>query len=179
MKKITTKQIIFCALAIAINVILGIITSAIKLPVYLDTLGTILTAVQFGPWIGAIVGALTNIVTGLIYGMRDIPFLIVNVAVALIVYFMVHKFKFTIKTAIITGLILSVVCPLIGTPIGIFIYEGLNGSLSDIVVLALRKSGQSIFAASFIRNVFSNLIDKVTTMLLAYFLNKRIGQYFK
>jgi energy-coupling factor transport system substrate-specific component len=166
--------IAFCGIATAVNIVLGITTSALKLPFYLDTLGTVVTAVLFGPLAGAIVGALTNIITGFIYSIRDIPFLLVNVAVALIVGFAAKKFKFTLVTAIICGLILSVVCPLIGTPIGILIYGGLTGTVSDILVMALKNSGSSIFAASFIAKIGNNLLDKVGTCVLAYFLIKSL-----
>lgn len=167
-----SRVITFCGLAIAVNIVLGIATSAFKLPLYLDTLGTVITAALMGPMPGAIVGALTNIITGFMYSVRDIPFLLVNVAVALIVGFVSRKFKFTYLTAFITGLVLSVVCPLIGTPIGIAIYGGLTGTASDVIVMWLRSSGSSIFAASFIAKIGNNLIDKVGTCLFAVLIIK-------
>lgn len=173
----------FCGIAIAVNIVLGIVTSAMGIPLYLDTLGTVLVAALVGPIPGAIVGALTNIITGLMYSVTDIPFCLVSVAVGLIVGFALKKFKLTLVSAVILGLILSVVCPVIGTPIGIFVYGGLNGSASDILVMALKQSGQSIFAASFLRNIGSNLIDKVGTMIIAWaivrWLPMSIMQNFK
>jgi len=172
-------KITFCGIFIAINIVLGIVTSALKAPFYLDTLGTVMTAVMLGPIPGAIVGALTNIITGLIYSVKDIPFLIVNVAVALVVGYAAKKFKFNLVTAIVCGLILSIVCPLIGTPIGILIYGGFTGTISDVIVLALKSSGSSIFAASFIAKVGNNLLDKVGTCLIAYFLITRLPNSLK
>lgn len=49
------------------NIVLGIITSAIGIPLYLDTLGTVLSAAILGPVPGLIVGALSNIITGLTF----------------------------------------------------------------------------------------------------------------
>ena len=69
----------FCGVAVAMNIVLGIITSAIGIPLYLDTLGTVLSAAILGPIPGIIVGALSNIITGLIYSVSDIPFCLVNV----------------------------------------------------------------------------------------------------
>jgi energy-coupling factor transport system substrate-specific component len=158
----------FCGIAIAVNIVLGIITSTLKLPLYMDTLGTIITAVLIGPLPGVAVGALTNIITGFMYSLQDIPFLLVNVAVALITGLLAKKYKFKLTTAIVCGLILSIVCPLIGTPIGILIYGGLTGTVSDVIVLALKSSGSSIFAASFIAKIGNNLIDKVGTCIIAY-----------
>ena len=179
MNKNKSRLITFCGLSVAINIVLGIATSALKLPFYLDTLGTVITAALVGPIPGAIVGALTNIITGFIYSIRDIPFLLVNVAVALIVGFVAKKFEFNYKNSIITGLVLAVVCPLIGTPIGIALYGGLTGTASDVFVLWLKASGQGIFAASFIPKIGNNLLDKIGTCMMAVLLIKYLPMSMK
>ena len=135
----------FCGVCVAMNLVLGIITAALGIPLYLDTLGTVLTAVLFGPVPGMIVGALSNIIHGLIYSVTDIPFALVNMAVGLVVGLVAKKFKFTLVTALITGLV---------------------------------KAGQNIFAAGFITKIGSNLIDKVGTCLVAYFLLKAMPARF-
>ena len=148
------------------NIVLGIITSALGIPLYLDTLGTVLSAAILGPLPGIIVGALSNIITGLIYSVSDIPFCLVNMAVGLIVGLVAKKWKFGIVPAVITGIALSFICPAIGTPIGIYVYGGLNGSVSDMLVMSLVQGGKTIFQASFLRNVASNLIDKIGTCIM-------------
>ena len=97
----------FCGVAVAMNIVLGIITSALGIPLYLDTLGTVLSAAILGPVPGIIVGALSNIITGLIYSVSDIPFCLVNMAVGLIVGLVAKKWKFGIVPAVITVLRLA------------------------------------------------------------------------
>lgn len=160
----------FCGVAVAMNIVLGIITSALGIPLYLDTLGTVLSAALFGPIPGIIVGAISNIITGLIYSVTDIPFCLVNMAVGLVVGLVAKKFKFGLIPAVITGLVLSFLCPAIGTPIGIYVYGGLNGSFSDVLVMSLVEGGKTIFQASFLRNVASNLIDKIGTCIIGSLL---------
>ncbi len=168
----------FCGICVAMNIVLGIITSALGIPLYLDTLGTVLSAAIIGPVPGIIVGALSNIITGLMYSVSDIPFCLVNMAVGLIVGLVAKKFKFTIVSAVITGLVLSFVCPAIGTPIGIYVYGGLNGSASDVLVMSLVQAGKDIFQASFLRNVGSNLIDKIGTCIVGWALIRAIPMRF-
>ena len=168
----------FCGICVAINIVLGIITSALGIPLYLDTLGTVLSAALIGPVPGIIVGALSNIITGFMYSVSDIPFCLVNMAVGLIVGLVAKKFKFTVVSAVITGLVLSFVCPAIGTPIGIYVYGGLNGSASDVLVMSLVQAGKDIFQASFLRNVASNLIDKVGTCVVGWALIKAMPMRF-
>ena len=168
----------FCGVAVAMNIVLGIITSALGIPLYLDTLVTVLSAAILGPLPGIIVGALSNIITGLIYSVSDIPFCLVNMAVGLVVGLVAKKFKFDWIQALIVGLVLSVLCPAIGTPIGIFVYGGLNGTFSDVLVMSLVQGGKSIFQASFLRNIASNLIDKVGTCLIGCALIKAMPMRF-
>lgn len=179
MRNRKTTVMIFCAIAIAINIVLGIITSSLKLPLYLDTLGTIFAAVYFGPWYGAAVGALTNILTGMLFNPKDIPFLLVNVAVGLIVGFAAKKFNWSLATAVITGLILSVVCPLIGTPIGIWVYGGLTGTGTDLLFMWLQKVGNSIFVSSFLSKILNNLLDKIGSCIIIWALIKSLPAQYR
>lgn len=168
----------FCGVCVAMNIVLGIITSALGIPLYLDTLGTVLSGALLGPVPGIIVGALSNIITGLIYSVSDIPFCLVNMAVGLIVGLVAKKFGWGLVPAILTGLALSFICPAIGTPIGIYVYGGLNGTFSDVLVASLVEGGKTIFQASFLRNVASNLIDKVGTAIIGYLLIKYMPAKF-
>ncbi len=168
----------FCGVSVAMNIVLGIITSALGIPLYLDTLGTVLTAAILGPVPGILVGCLSNVITGLIYSVSDIPFCLVNMAVGLIVGLVAKKWNFGIIPAIITGLALSIICPAIGTPIGIYVYGGMNGSVSDVLVASLVQGGKTIFQASFLRNIASNLIDKIGTCVIAALLIKAMPMRF-
>ena len=133
MKNRRTYVLAFCGVAIAMNIVLGIITSAIGIPLYMDTLGTVLAAALIGPVPGMIVGLLSNVITGLIYSVQDIPFALVNVVVGLIV-----------------GLVMSLV-----------------------------EGGKTIFQASFIRNIASNLIDKVGTCIIGWAILRALPMSFK
>lgn len=58
----TTRVLVLMPAAIAMNVVLGqAVGSALKLPVYLDSLGTILVGVLAGPVPGAVTGLLSNL----------------------------------------------------------------------------------------------------------------------
>ncbi|ODU56781.1 MAG: ECF transporter S component [Clostridium sp. SCN 57-10] len=180
MKYTKSQMLVLCALAVAINVALGALTSLWKLPLYLDTIGTVFIAIYFGPWYGAAVGATTNVLSSLVMGnIKGMPFLLVSVAIGIVVGLIARKRRWTLPVAIVTGLILSVVAPLIGTPIGVWVYGGLTGTVSDVVVLWLKTSGMNIFSASFLMKLFNNLWDKVGTCLLVYLLIRSLPRQYK
>lgn len=53
-------------LAIAINIAGGQLVKVLRLPIYLDSIGTVLTGALLGPWVGAITGLLSNAIWTLI-----------------------------------------------------------------------------------------------------------------
>lgn len=61
-RQFSTRTIVLIPVAIAINVVLGqTVGTALKLPVYLDSVGTILVGVLAGPIAGAATGLLSNL----------------------------------------------------------------------------------------------------------------------
>lgn len=174
-----TYALIFAGLGIAINLVLGTLAKTINIPLlFLDTVGTIFTAAVFGPAYGALTGGLTNLIQGVITGPKVIPFALVNIVVGLVVGFMAKKRKFDPGTAIVTGLILSLVAPLVGTPIAVYVYGGITGDFNDVFFTILKNSGQKIFTAAFLPRVASNIVDKVLSCLLVALLLDKIPKKY-
>jgi uncharacterized membrane protein len=62
-RQFTTRTIVLIPIAIAINVVLGYtVQTVLKLPIYLDSIGTILVGVLAGPLAGALTGILSNLI---------------------------------------------------------------------------------------------------------------------
>lgn len=174
-QQMSTQMMVFGAFAVVMNLLGGYFMEIVKIPLlFLDAVGTVFAAAAFGPGIGALVGVVTNLVLGVTVGANYIPFAIVNLVIGLIVGFMSRKWKFGLPTAIVTGIILGVVAPLIGTPIVVAVYGGLTGSGTDLIVLWLTQTGHKIFAATFLSRVWANLVDKTVSCLLVYFILKAL-----
>lgn len=174
-----TKALTFSAMCIVLNVVVGSIMQVINIPLlFLDTFGTIMGAILLGSVYGAAIGGGTNLVLGIILGPINFPFALVNIALGLFVGFISKRWKFNYMTAILTGVGLAVLCPLIGTPISIAVSGGLSGSGADLLVGFLRQSGESIFQAAFIGRITSNIIDKPVSCILAVFLISRLPKYY-
>ncbi|MBG0764056.1 MAG: ECF transporter S component [Tissierellales bacterium] len=179
MNNIKTYTMIFSGLAIAMNIVLGTVIDMLNVPLlFLDTVGTIFVAALYGPFYGAVTGGLTNVIQGIITNPKTIPFALVNIAIGIVVGLIAKKWKFNYKTAVITGLILSVVAPLIGTPIATYVYGGITGDFNDIVFTWLRQSGQKMFTAAFIPRITSNFVDKIASSLIVAFLITRLPRKY-
>jgi energy-coupling factor transport system substrate-specific component len=172
-----TLVITLGALAIAINVIAGTVVGNLKIPfLFLDTVGTIFIAALFGPYWGALVGLLTTLVLGVTSGYTAIPFALVNVIVGLVVGYASRKNGFTFTRSLISGILLGVLCPTVGSVIAIGLFGGLTGGAQDVAVLWLKQAGSSLFAAAFLPRLGENLIDKILSALLVYYIVKNLPQ---
>lgn len=65
----STSVITLMSAAIAINIAVGSVIYLLRLPIYLDSIGTVLVGVLAGPWAGALTGLLSN----LIWSILPIP----------------------------------------------------------------------------------------------------------
>ena len=87
--------------------------------------------------------------------------------------------RFTLVNVVIAGIAIGIIAPIIGTPIGIAVYGGLTGTISDVAVVWLKQSGASIFAASFLPKLANNLVDKIGSCLIIYLLIKSMPATLK
>lgn len=165
------KIITMCAIAVGLNVVLGEAVSMMRIPLlFLDTMGTIFIAANFGMGYGILTGVTTNLLMGLFSGVTAIPFALVNVAVAIIVA-LLAKNGFSFGKALIAGLLLAFICPMIGAPIRLALFGGFTGSGTDVVIMALRASGKEMISATYWGAVTGNLVDKIVSCLLvAWFI---------
>jgi energy-coupling factor transport system substrate-specific component len=62
-RQFDTRTVVLMPVAMALNIVLGTaVASALKIPIYLDSIGTIVVAALAGPLAGAVTGLLTNLV---------------------------------------------------------------------------------------------------------------------
>lgn len=168
-----TQILLFSALAVIINVVLGETVSMLKIPLlFLDTMGTIFVAANFGMKYGIMTGIVTNVVMAFWSGPLTVAFALVNVAVAIVTALMSRR-GFGYKQALATGILLAFVCPFIGAPIRLALFGGFTGSGTDLVIFAIKASGKELITATYWGAVMGNFVDKIVSCLLvAWFSGK-------
>ncbi|MCZ9887453.1 ECF transporter S component [Brachyspira hyodysenteriae] len=168
-------NILIAFIGIVINFALTFIVLMLKIPfLFLDSVGTILSAVLLGPIYGAIVGILTNLIISIFISYSHLNFAIVNALIGIIIGIVAKKFKFGIITAIISGTIIGIISPLIGTPISIILSDGFTGTTIDSFIKLLNENGFGFFQASFMMRLLTNILDKVLSCLIVYIAIKKI-----
>lgn len=178
-KDFTTITLVMIPVAIAINIAIGQLVIVSGLPIYLDSIGTVLVGVLAGPWAGLLTGALSNIVWGVI-NPAYIPYFPVAAAIGLLAGLFAQAGWFRAWwRALIAGLITGVVAAILSAPITAFYYGGVTGTGTDAVVAFLRSTGASILEASFGQGIVSDPIDKTVTFLVVYVVLLLLPYRFK
>ncbi|GAF25267.1 predicted membrane protein [Moorella thermoacetica Y72] len=165
---------------IAINIIGSIVASAVKLPIFLDSIGTMLAAVLLGPWLGALTGLVGNIIQGVLTDPANIPFGIVNAVIGLVVGYLSLKRGFEdYLTPLLAGLILAILCPVVGTPIAVYLFGGVTGGGVDILYAIFLKKEMGIFTSAFLARIPANLVDKLLSAYMVMLVIRKFPPAMK
>ncbi len=174
-----TMTWVLIPVAIAINIVMGEIVVLLKLPIYLDSIGTVLVAVTCGPWAGALTGALSNTIWGLLIDPNALPWWPVAFFIGFVAgwcaYFGLFK---TWWKAVITGFLVALTAAIASTPIAVYIYGGITASGSSFITAYLLQTGQSLIPAVFSTNFLVEPVDKISTSLLAFAIIQGLSERF-
>lgn len=167
--------LIFCALAIGMNVILGSVVTYMHIPLlFLDAIGTIFVAVNFPLRYGLLTGIGTNIVLAVIHGPLALPFGLVSLTIALVAH-LASRSGFGYKRAILTGVLIVFFGSFVSAAVRLVLYDGFNGTtrtLTDALVFTMRAGGLSRYFSAYTGAFSDGIIDKIISCLLVSWLGK-------
>jgi len=167
--------------AIAINIAIGqLIYGVLKLPLYLDSIGTVLVGVLAGPWAGALTGLLSNLIWGLTgLNVTYAPFAGVAAMIGLLAgLFGEALWMRSWWKAILAGVITGLFAAIISAPIAAYVFGGVTGSGTDILVAAFRQAGLDVLGASMAQGVSSDPLDKAISFLVVWLIVQALPMRF-
>lgn len=165
--------------AIVLNIVVGQIASALKLPIFLDSIGTVLVGILAGPWAGMATGLLTNIIWGMITSPVAAAFAPVAGVIGLVAGLcsrfglFSHWWK-----ALLSGLLIACAASITAVPIRVYMFGGVTGSGADFITAYLLATGRDLFGSVIITVLGSNIPDKVVTALLSWAIIKALPLRF-
>jgi energy-coupling factor transport system substrate-specific component len=172
--KYSTMAILLIPIGIAINYVGGQIALILKLPVFIDVIGTILVGALAGPLFGAITGLITNLILG-ITAPTWIPYAIVNVAIGIVAGLCAKKGWFkTFKGALITSVLIWLITQLTANPVTVYLFGGVTGSGSSFITSFLIATGQSLWQSVITTALITETVDKFISVFIVFFIIKAI-----
>ncbi|MDQ6794458.1 MAG: hypothetical protein M3067_06520 [Chloroflexota bacterium] len=242
----STRVIALMPAAIAINIVLGYtVQTVLKLPIYLDSIGTILVGVLAGPIAGALTGILSNLIWqyapgigggtigpfavtagvigflagiwgylgvfrprpasgAMLYGAAILGAAIVAllawriysspvyggdpsaggygpgvyvvigaigvIATLAVAAFIIYRHDAGGAWVAAAGALTGIIAAVVSAPIAAYLFEGVTGSGTDLIVAALRQGGADVFNASLGQGLFSDPIDKTITSFIVFMI---------
>ena len=166
---LSTRMLVLIAIGIAINMALGQIAQAVKLPIFLDSLGTIVVAVMAGPLAGLLTGVVTNLIWGVILSPTAAAFAPVAGVIGLVAGLLARAglFRGPLQAGV-SGVIIALALSCVAVPIRVWLFGGVTGSGADFITGWLLQTGRDLFSSTLGTVVVSNLADKVVTAVLAW-----------
>jgi energy-coupling factor transport system substrate-specific component len=167
MVSVTPRLLALIPLAVGINLALGKLVAATGLPIYLDSVGTVLVACLTGLVPALITGAISQVVMSIIDTPTWLAFLPVQLAIGVYAALAARYGLFrSTPRAVLAGLGLGVVGSLISWPISYLVFGGVTVTGVTIVTTALTGLGVPLKWAVLASSLGSDLVDKTVVFLL-------------
>lgn len=166
------------AACLAINLVGGFLVQLLSLPLYLDMIGTAVSAAILGPWRGAAVGAATQILAMSFNGVPSLPFMVVNVAGALIWGYGVHRFGMgrTLGRFFTLTVVVALACTGLAVPILLLLFDGSTGHLEFEVAKNFQALGMDQVKSVLWANVVTSQADKLVAGFLTLVVAEALGK---
>lgn len=173
-----TQTLALIPLAIVINIVMGELVAVLKIPFYLDSIGTVLVGVLAGPLAGGLTGLLTN----LIWSISPSPsgassFVAWFAPVAALIGVLAGLFGGRgwfrkLPQTLLAGLITGLVAAAVSAPIAASVFGGVTGAGTDLLVAAFQSFTDNLQNAVLLQGVASDLPDKLVSFLLVFLIIK-------
>ena len=142
--------ILIIPIAIAINFIVGNLVLTLKLPLYLDSIGTFLVAILAGPWVGGITGLL-SIAINSIADPSLFPFALSACATAILAGILARKKMFTsFGKFVVSAILVAVLAVIMSVIISYAFIGGFDSSGNSIMIGAMMSAGIPFWPAQVI-----------------------------
>lgn len=155
------------------------IAAVLKLPVWMDSFGTVCSAYALGPFCGAVVGAATNVIYGF-YHKSSYIYALTNIAVGVLTGYYAAKgyLKDLFKTMSLSFLI-TILSIVVSVPLNYAFFGGKTGNIwGDGVSDLLGQMGMHSWMRGVIGEFYVDFLDKVVT-LAALYLGLRLWHGYK
>ena len=173
--KLNTASLVLIPACIGINYLGKLFASVLKLPLWLDSIGTCIGGALGGPIIGAICGAANNLIYGFTTGDSiTLVYALTSLGIGLVVGIMARLGKMEkVNGALLTSLAGGLAAVLISTPLNVIFWGGTTGNVwGDAVFAATQAANLPVVLGSFLDEVVVDVPDKIITVLIVFAILK-------
>lgn len=173
----SSKFLALIPLGIALNLALGVVIHTLKIPLYVDAVGTIAVTLLAGVRAGVLVGVLSFLLGGVLTNPVLPWFSGTQAAIAIYVHLLakIGGFRSYART-VFAGIGLGIVAGIVSAPVIVSLFGGITGSGASLVVAFLLASGKTLYTSVLLSGLASEPLDKTIQCLLAVWLLRGVPQ---
>lgn len=171
------RLIFISASCLALNLSLGKIAAMLSLPVYFDTVGTILGATLLPPFYAVSLAVMTSFLAGILINPYFVAFTGTQLAVALTAIGLFRlKFFRNAGVAVVAGMVIAFVSVAMSAPISVLLFGGVSLSGTTAINALLLATGQSLWRSVIGGSLIVETVDKSSSALLVWLVLHRLPQ---
>lgn len=174
----TLLALLLIPVGVSINVVGYQMSTILKLPIFVDQIGTLLVSMIAGPWVGLLTGFLGNLVSGMLNPVA-IAFGFVSMCVGFASgFFSKWKMYTNIIGIMIACVLLAVISAMSAAVVTVFMFGGVTGAGTDFITAAFLATGQALWKSVVSTNLISGTVNTVINLGISWVIVKRIPDRF-
>lgn len=178
-KKINIRNLTLVSMAIALNVIGALVALGLRLPIYLDSIGTILIACLIGPKYAVMTGVCGSLVSGITFDPYSIYFAPVQINTGLLAGLMYNKGFLKGKKIPLGVFIFTLPTSIISACIAAFLFGGVTSSGSSYIVQILSHFNVPMVVGVFATQVITDYADKFIAVIIVTLVVSAMPKNYK
>lgn len=158
-REFSMMSLLLIPIGIALNFVLGSVAKALNLPIFLDSVGTVLAAILGGPIVGGITGLL-GVLSISAFAPAAVVWSLQAGVIGIVVGLLARFGWFRGSRVILSTLIIVGLSVLLSAIISIAVFGGFDGYGISVIRAALIEAGFNMPTAVVITSAVAELIDK-------------------
>lgn len=168
--RVRVLRLTVTAFCIALNIVGSYLALLLRLPIYLDSIGTILAGALMGPWYGLAAAVGNGLISGVLTDVYSLYFLPVGAVTGLMAGLLFRKGILKGWKVIPGSLVLTVPGTVLSASISAFLFGGVTSSGSSLLVQLFHHLGLNLVASAFAVQIVTDYADRLISVLLVLVL---------
>lgn len=179
MKKNSTLKLTILALCGVINILGGTIALVLRLPVYLDSIGTVLAAALFGPVAGLVPGLISGLISGMTSDVYAFYYIPVQLIIGIVSGLVFRRLRPSHQTGsrmeslsfrtmgwklFPAALVISLPGTVVSSTITAVLFGGITSSGSTVLVQLLHSLGMNLTLSVCVVQALTDFVDRLIVL---------------
>lgn len=166
MRKFKTQHLTILALAIALNYVGANIALFLRLPIYLDSVGTILAGALLGPLAGVLTATCSSIISGVTTDLFALYYLPDGLLTGLLAGWFLYHHQRTKRELPLIALGVAIPGTIVSSLITYFLFHGITSSGSSLIVQLLSGLGLNQFVSITLVQAGTDYLDRLLAIIV-------------